>query len=220
MKTHKVRILKIEKIAQNVKKYTLEKPVGYTYSDGQYLFLKTKESDLKYIPITLASYPEKENIELIIKHYKERNSMTKKISSLNKGDQIIITSPMGTKGFIRTGTFLSGGTGINPFISILRRMQKLDSHKTSKNKLIASFRRKEDIYFEKTLNTLLKKNFHITLSEQKEKKYLHGRISKDLIKKISSKDDYFYICGSASFSSQMQEHLEDLGIQKEKIIIF
>lgn len=49
--------------------------------------------------------------------------MTNELSKIEVGDSVIIKSVFGAIHFKGNGTFIAGGAGVTPFISILRELQ-------------------------------------------------------------------------------------------------
>jgi ferredoxin-NADP reductase len=136
--THKVKILKIEQLTHDVKRFTLEKPQGYKFNPGEYtkiLINKTGFEDKKK-PFSFTSINQDKDLEFTIKIYKERNSFTKALDELKIGDELIIDEASGSIKYKGKGIFIAGGAGITPFLSIFRELRK--ENKLSGNTLIFS----------------------------------------------------------------------------------
>ncbi len=220
MKQYKVKILKIEQVAKNVKKFLIEKPQNYSFNTGQYtsIAINLPGKETKFRPFTFSSIPSEKNLELIIKIYENHKGITSELNKLKKGDELILTSSMGKMQFYDTGTFIAAGSGITPFISIFRKLQ--EKNIIEGNKLIYTNKFKEDIILEDYLKKIFGKNALFVLTQEKLPGYKYGRIN-DLMLKNFIKDfnQYFYLCGPRQFTKTISEILESHLVPLEKIII-
>ena len=163
---HLIKILKIESLSENIKRFTLEKPKNYNFISGQHTLISINKINLKdkKRPFSFSS-PEKENfLEFIIKIYDERNGITKEFDKLKIGDGLIISEPKGKISYKGRGIFIAAGTGINPFISIIKF---LDEKNRKNNLLIYLNRIQKDIILENELKKLFGKTIFILSREKK-----------------------------------------------------
>src|SRR5690606_4773924 len=89
------------------------------------------------------------------------------------------------------GTFLAGGAGVTPFISILKSLEYHDRLKG--NALIFANKEERDIFLRDEFQTLLGHRFTNVLSQERTEGYHFGRIDKEFLKsEISDFSQYFY----------------------------
>jgi hypothetical protein len=216
-----IKILQIEQLTPNIKKFQTNKPKNYNFISGQAAQIAINKSYYKeqFRPFTFTSLNEDNYLEFIIKEYPDHNGVTKAIHELNIGDELIITEPVGTIKYKGEGIFLAGGVGITPFISIFRDLER--KQKLNGNTLIFSNKTKNDIIIEDELKKMFsQKHLILTLSEEKENGYAYGRIDKSILTKyIKDVNQYFYACGPLGFEDTMIEDLTSLGADRNKIII-
>ncbi|MFP4567658.1 MAG: 2Fe-2S iron-sulfur cluster-binding protein [Candidatus Woesearchaeota archaeon] len=118
---------------------------------------------------------------------------------------------------------LAGGTGITPFMSIIRYI--LAKGKKNKIILFAGNVREEDIIFKEELAKINREQEHIKIvhvlnAPTQECKYdCQGYITSDIIKKYveNIKDYDFMICGPPPMIHAMQQVTSKLEIKPEKI---
>src|SRR6056297_3387130 len=128
---HIIKILKIEKITHDVKKFITEKPENYEYTPGQATNISINKPELKddSHPFTFTSLNDENTLEFIIKiyptkEYPDHDGFTEKLNELNEGDELLIEDAWGAIKYEGRGTFLAGGAGITPFIAIFKDLNK------------------------------------------------------------------------------------------------
>lgn len=214
-----VKIISKEHLTHDVLKITAEKPAGINYHPGQAvdISLNRPEWNEKKNAFTFTSLPEDNFIEFVIKTYPSHHGVTEQLLSVEKGDELLIHKPFGSISYQGEGIFLAGGSGITPFIAILKQLEK--EGKVAGNKLIFANKTKEDIILEDTFKDLLGNNFINVLSDEKVENYEEGYISEELIKKhISENTKYFYLCGPRPMMKAVEEQLKSLGVTDEFIV--
>jgi ferredoxin-NADP reductase len=116
------------------------------------------------------------------------------------------------------GVFIAGGAGITPFIAIFRQLQK--DKKLGNNKIIFSNRTSKDIILKDEFEKMLGDNFVNTLTQEKTEKYDNRIIDEDYLKeKIDNFSQYFYICGPDAMIESISGILQNLGVDKDKIVV-
>src|SRR3989344_3717697 len=128
-----VKILKIESLTPNIKRFKIEKPKNYNFISGQHTLVSVNKFELKdkKRPFSFSSSEKEDFLELII------------------------GEPKGKISYKGNGTFIAAGTGIAPFISIIKSLNKTE-HKN--NLLIYSNGAKNKIILEEELKKLFNKN--------------------------------------------------------------
>jgi len=211
---HKVKILKIKQLTHNVKSIITEKPESYKFKEGQFIEISINKPLLKNKKrsFSIASINSDLYLEFIIKIYKERNAITKEMDELKEGETLLIESPKGEIEFKGKGTFIAGGTGITPFISIMKQLKEINELK--ENKLFFSNKTKEDIILKEELDSYkdLEKEYILT----KNSKRIDNEFLKNNIKNFNQ---FFYICGPIRMVGEIQSYLVQLGLNPEFLVL-
>jgi len=220
MEKHIVKVLKTEFVTHNVKRFTLEKPAGYTFISGQATDVAINKPGLEneLRPFTFTSLNGDDHLEFTIKVYKGHDGITEKLADIEPGDELIVHEVFGAINYSGPGLFIAGGAGITPFISIFRQL-KLEN-KLPGNVLLFANHTEDDVIIKDELDEMFGANRIDILSHPvgagKEGKY----IDKQLISKyLPQKSGYCYVCGPDDFTSAMINYLQELGVQKDHIII-
>ncbi len=212
------KILKIESLTLNIKRFTVEKPENYNFISGQHTIISINKPELKdkKRPFSISSSDKDNFLEFIIKIYDERNGITKEFDKLKVKDELIIGEPRGKIFYQGKGIFLAAGTGITPLISI---MKSLDENEGKNNFLIYSNKTKDQIILERELKEMFKENLILTLTQEKNKGYENKRIDKNFLKnKIKNFNQKFYICGPFKMVRELKQALIGLGAKEENLV--
>jgi len=145
--------------------------------------------------------------------------LSAKLKNLKKDDQIKILGPYGEFYLKEFNTnkkynFFASGSGLAPFISIIRSFKNLNYN------IFHGVRLFEDIYTENEL-----KNYNVFISKfnNKEKhsniKTYNGRITSnfEIIKNYINSKDFFFICGNSLMINDVYDYLEKNNIQNTNI---
>jgi len=216
---HEVKILKIENVTHNVKRFTISKPGSYEFTPGQATDVVIDQPAWKTErrPFTFTSLNEWDTLEFTIKIYSDHNGVTNELGKLNPGDQLIIHDVWGAIHYKGAGVFIAGGAGVTPFIAILRDLHR--QNKIGNNKLIFSNRTKADIILKDEFEEMLGDNFINTITNEKTAEYDNKKIDKSYLEKnIKNLDQYFYICGPDAMIEDIHKDLLTLGVKEEKIV--
>jgi hypothetical protein len=218
---HIVRILMTEFVTHDVMRFIVEKPDNYEFTPGQATLVSINKPGQKNEkrPFTFTSLNNDEVLEFTIKKYPDHNGVTEKLHQLTSGDELIIEEPWGAIKYKSDGIFIAGGTGITPFIAILRQLKEED--RINGNQLFFSNKTRKDVILEKELrNTFNSKDLIITLTRENQDNYYHGRIDKEFLEKnIQDFSQEFYVCGPPEFTKDITKHLQELGAKPDEIII-
>lgn len=217
--------------AENIKTFFFEKPKGFNFKAGQFIYLtlpklKFKDNRGNTRHFTISSSPTEEKIAITTKIRKESGyKMT--LDSLKPGDSIECKGPLGdfylSKDNNKPQIFIAGGIGITPFRSMIK--YKVDKRFKTPIHLIYSCSTTEEITFKNELENwskekLIKLDITITRPEESKQKWngLTGRLNKETIISLVGKDQTskaaFWLCGPPSFVSALEEELAKASINK------
>ena len=213
-----VKITNILSLTHDVKEITTEKPNNYSYIPGQATEIAIKMGDWQKEkrPFTFTSLPSDDHLQFVIKSYRDHEGVTNKIDSLVEGDELIIDEPWGAIQFKGKGTFIAGGAGITPFISIFKNLKAKDE--LHGNYLIFSNKTGQDIIMESYFQKILGENFISTLTQENIEGHGRGIINMDFLKKhIADFSQEFYVCGPPAMVTAISKYLEQLGAKPDDL---
>ena len=219
MENHIVKIISVESVTHDVKRFVIQKPKGFKFIPGQATDVSVNTHALKNEkrPFTFTSLNENEQLKFTIKIYDSHNGVTKELGKLKPGDELIIRDVWGAIEYKGEGVFIAGGAGVTPFIAILRELKADD--KIANNKLIFTNKTEKDIILKKEFNEMLGKNFINTLTDEKKEGYENGRIDYNFLKeKIDNFKQHFYVCGPPQFVTAISEALTQLGAKTDTVV--
>ena len=217
---HIVKIINVENVTHNVKRFTLSKPDNYIFTPGQAtdIVINKPEWLKERRPFTFTSLNEWDRLEFTIKIYSDHEGVTNELGKLKVGDELILHDIWGAIHYKGEGVFIAGGAGITPFIAIFRQLNK--DGKLGNNQLIFSNKTSKDIILKDEFEQMLGDNFINTLTQEKTEKYDNNIINEDYLKeKIKNLDQYFYICGPDAMIEAISNELQNIGVDKDKIVI-
>ncbi len=220
MEEHIVRILNVDKVTHDVKRFVVEKPEGYIFKPGQAteVSINTPELRDEKRPFTFTSLNSAPYLEFTIKIYPQHNGVTNELGKLKPGSELIIRDVWGEISYKGEGIFIAGGAGITPFISILRDLKL--KKEISGNILLFANKTKADIIYECELKGLLGKGLVNILSEEKAEGYYYGLISESFLKEnLPVYYKKFYLCGPPPMLDSLLNQLKDLGVPEDSIIM-
>ena len=219
MKKEPVKIKSIEYLTPDVLQIVTEKPSGANFVPGQAteIFIDKEGWKNEGRPFTFTCLPSDDHLEFAIKSYTDHKGVTNELRSLKAGDTLFVNDIFGAIEYKGAGTFIAGGAGVTPFISIFRDLKSKNT--LGNNKLIFANKTREDIILKDEFQTLLGDNFINILSKEKTDKYAYGQITEDFIKKSgASLDSYFYVCGPPPMMDAVEKQLANLKVSKERIV--
>ncbi|MGO1468608.1 MAG: FAD-binding oxidoreductase [Tissierella sp.] len=214
-----LEIKNIEKVTHNVLEFTLEDSEVIDFVPGQAAEVAIDKDGWrdKGNPFTFTSLPPEDHLEFTIKIYPDHECVTEELSKLEVGDRLILKDVFGAIEYKGKGTFIAGGAGVTPFISIIRNLDK--KGKLDGNRLIFANSKEIDIINKKEFESMLGEDFLNILSREKVEAHAHGRIDTEYLKNnITSLDDYFYVCGPEAMMNAVEDSLKELGVKKDQIV--
>ncbi len=174
---------------------------------------------------SIASEPSSEEMEYYI--VKQHGDHKTHFMDSKLGDAYLISGPHGQFKFIpsvnKKVVFIAGGTGLAPFMSMLRHIKKL---KTGNDVVLlysvkypTEIIRKEELFGYKDS---IGAKIVVTVTRAAENDGWNGeskRIDSDMIKKYAEDymDRVFYICGPLPFVNSMKEAIKALGVSDSNV---
>ncbi|MBW6501294.1 MAG: hypothetical protein K0B05_07875 [Bacteroidales bacterium] len=220
MEEHIVKIISIEKVTHDVRRFRVEKPEGYSFVPGQATEVSVNKPGWKEEkrPFTFTCLNKEPYLEFTIKIYPSHNGVTNELGKVRPGDELIIRDVWGAIHYKGKGIFIAGGAGVTPFIAIFRDLG--EKNEVAGNKLIFANKTKADIILDDEFRALLGDSFINILSHEKSDDYFHGMISEDFLKaSISDFSQQFYICGPDPMIAAVRKYLSNLGAGENSITI-
>jgi len=207
----------------DIKSIRFEKPQGFRYLAGQYIFITLGDGPVEK-HFTLSSSPTEGFLEITKRL--TGHPFSNALAGLNSGNKVSIRGPYGD--FTFQGEYdkvgmLSGGIGITPLRSMIK--YSIDKELSASIILLYSNRHETDIAFKDELEegmqrekTGIKVIETITRPEA-EWKGVTGRINAEMVKKFMP--DYiertFYTSGPPKMVEAMVSLLRELGVPEEQI---
>ena len=219
MEEHIAKVLKVESVTHDVRRFTVSKPDGYSFIPGQATEVSINRKLLKdeSRPFTFTGLNEWPLLEFTIKIYTDHHGVTGELGKIKEGDELIIHDVWGAINYKGPGVFIAGGAGVTPFIAIFRNLQK--ENKLGGNCLIFSNKTEKDIILKDEFEKMLGKNFYNTLTKEKNDKYDHRRINEVFLKEqVKDFGQNFYICGPDPFVKDITETLTKLGAKSDSVV--
>lgn len=219
MTKHIVKISAIEHITHDTLRIETEKPANYTFEPGQATDIAINKNgwqDEKR-PFTFTSLPDDKHLEFIIKTYPSHDGTTDKLLDTHVGDELILHDVFGSIRYKGEGVFIAGGSGVTPFVAMLRYLKQQGS--TDQNLMIFANKTRSDIILKKELEELLDGKLINILSEEKTEEHANGTITEAFLKDhINHFSQLFYICGPLPMMEAVEKQLDNLGVSADQII--
>lgn len=223
----KAKILDIKTEAENIKLFKLELKEKLSFLPGQSIALTIHDPQANILNqkryYSVASSPDQQHVELLIKDTSSHSGHYV-YEHLAVGDELEVEGPFGKmvlpQSFTRA-TFIAGGSGISPFLSMIRQL-----HKTQPNTplhLFYSTKKVGEAAFHDEFTELHKKGsltYVHTVTQEPTWKGNKGRITKEFLEKnLTTKEGIFFICGPSQMIKDTVEILKQLNIPESSIII-
>ncbi|HEY0272804.1 MAG TPA: FAD-binding oxidoreductase, partial [Chitinophaga sp.] len=216
---HIVKIISLQDVTHNVRRYRFTKPAGYHFEPGQATDVSIHQPSWKdeVRPFTFTCLNEDDFLEFTIKSYHDHNGVTHALSTLQVGDELIIRDVWGAIAYQGEGYFLAGGAGITPFLAILRQLKK--DNAIAGNHLYFSNQTTQDIILKAELDSMLGNQVHYLISREAQSAYPKGRIDRAFLQNnIRDFSKPFYICGLDKMVSDLAQTLQELGAPTESVV--
>jgi len=218
------------KETQNVTlfRFSPQDGIGVAFEPGMFVmveYLNNSTGEKVSRAFSIASSPSAPYLEFFISMVHGR--FTSHLDTAKIGDIYYVSGPYGQFRFVpgsgKKVLFIAGGTGLAPFMSMLRHA--VDIGADDDIVLIYSVRYPTEIIRKDELTELEKKlklKVIVTVSRPQEGDGWigeKGHINADMIKKYVQdfNDRIMYICGPLSFANAMKDTAESLGIDKQRV---
>lgn len=214
-----VKITDIQQVTHDVKRFRLEKPVGYHFEPGQATDVSINTAGLQneLRPFTFTCLPGDPFLEFTIKRYPDHHGVTDKLHQLQPGSELIIRDVWGAIAYKGAGYFIAGGAGITPFLAILRHLHK--ENRLAGNSLFFSNKTIADIIAEAELKAMLGDNAVFITTKEKKTGYLNAYIDKMFLKEhINNVHAHFYVCGPDPMIASINKSLTELGATADNVV--
>jgi ferredoxin-NADP reductase len=158
MQKHIVRVESATKINHDVLRIVTEKPERYDFHPGQATHVainKTGWQEQKR-PFTFTCLPDNIYLEFTIKIYPEKKGVTNELLQLKQNETLILHEVYGAIAYKGEGTFIAGGAGVTPFISIFRDLKSKNLIGT--NRLLFANKKNQTLYLRKNLRICWERN--------------------------------------------------------------
>ena len=200
------------------------------YRPGQYVNLFLTIGNIRTSrPYSMVSSPDQETLELAVRTYKDGFVAPWLFDNLAVGDKVESTGPVGTFCYepLIHGcdlVFIAGGSGITPFVAMLRdKVVRGDDE--LKIHLLYGSRITRDVIFKKELEAAAKEvpgfSWSLVISEPaKSYKGLKGFIDADLIRSEIQGDPTkktWFICGPNALHDLVEASLREIGVPAHRI---
>ncbi|PVB60528.1 FAD-binding oxidoreductase [Labrenzia sp. 011] len=215
---HTTRILKIDQVTHDVKRFRIAEPEGFAFSVGDATEIALDEDGWREEtrPFTMTSLPQEKSLEFTIKGYPEHDGVTERLHRMKEGDTVLIADPFKTFRYEEPGVFIAGGAGITPFMAIFRHLDR--SGKLAGNHLIFANKTSADIIYRDELDAMDGLRVDHVLSGEDSAGTHHGEIDADLLKDlVAGFDRRFYLCGPPPMMEALEEILKSLDVEPDSV---
>lgn len=191
--------------------YILRFKRNFSFEAGQVIGLGVN-TDIDPRLYSIASGEKDEYVDILYTE-KPDGQLTPMLSLLKEGDSILSTNPFGT--FTENSpspVFIATGTGIAPFISMIK------SGKGGDATLIHGARTPEYFYFDEFLKESLKDRYIQCCSNCNSPSHYNGRVTKYLLENAVNPNKKYYLCGVAEMVVEARDILISKGVPYGNII--
>lgn len=216
-----VEIKKIINETPDVKTFHLQKPKGFHHAPGQFCWLTipSLRNEKDHFPRTPMAIASGINEKELVFSFRNWGFLTEKLFSLQSGDYISISEPLGTSVPLelfesRKVICIAGGTGITPVRSLIRSIKS-----KKKPDIYYGARSPSDILYKKELHDW---ESHIIVEQTNgtaEWKGPLGYVTKLLPSTLDSSDIICYICGPYPMMQNAVNVLRKIGFPDDKLYV-
>ncbi len=221
----KARLAEITLVTADTKTYTFELSKKMFFRAGQYVEL-TADVDGSTVnrPYAISSSPltalREGKLSVTVKKAGFFSNWL--FDNAKVGDEMIIGDPSGFFHYegikdAEVVVGIAGGSGITPFYSMAQAIA--EGSEDFRLILLYGAKTEKDIAFKKELDALVSDNFKVVyvLSDEKNKKYENGFITKELIAKYAPEDFTVMACGPQAMYAFLDKELAAMGIGGRRV---
>ena len=219
--TYSVKLLKKDKLTHDVIGLTLERPVNYAFSPGQFLDLTLEQPGKpgEKAPFSFTGLNSDPHLHVALKIHPDTDDINAHIKRLDEGVMVQISDPKNEVVYRGPGVFIAGGTGITPFMAIFRQLDK--DGELDGNLLLFANKRGEDICFEGELHHMFGTDVISILAFEDRPRNAAGQIDVGFINKhVKDLDQPFYVCGPEPFVSSVADVLKEVGVEDGRVSLY
>jgi len=205
-------------LTETIYRLKYQVPVGFVYTPGQFVGARVLPTHTRAYSIVGL----KDNLLELLIDIKPSGRASKYFAETQVGHEVQILGPYGIYGIksdLPNKVFISTGTGISPFIPMIK---SLDINKVNINCLFGVRFDSHDIaysYFENMLGSNFKYYQCVTREDPVKPYSIKGRVTDVLPQlildgKINVEDTEFYICGANEMIADVVDELKSKGADK------
>jgi len=213
------KLLMRQFVTHDVQRFLLTRPEGLDWEPGQGIELAIDRDDWREQgrPFTPTCLPGDLLVELTIKRYPEADGVTEALHALEPGAELLLSDAFGTITYQGPGTFIAAGTGVTPFLAILRGLAKDDA--LAGHRLLLSNKSERDVICALELTHYLGDDLVLTFTRENEPAREGRRMDAGFLDaNIRDPDGYFYVCGPDGFVEAVNSALLTLGVHPDKLV--
>ena len=208
------KVTKLDWLAYNVVQLEVPKPDDFQFNAGDAVEIKLNGQEPG--PFTMTNLPDDGKLQFVIRIYKDHRGKTEAISQLQPGDEIQFTEPFNTFKPQQRAIFLAGGTGITPFIAVMRAMHKAGT--LDDCLLFFSNKTRRDLFLESELRDMLGQHYQNVITQDEQDPAYYGNIDEGFLKsRINDLNRPVLVCGPPPFNKAMKAALLSIGVPKDNI---
>lgn len=217
---HATELLMRQFVTHDVQRLVLSRPEGLDWQPGQGVELAIDREGWRdeARPFTPTCLTADRVVEFTIKRYPEaQDSVTEALHALDPGAALLLGDPFGTITYQGPGTFIAAGTGVTPFLAILRQLARDD--KLGQHRLLLSNKSERDVICAKELSHYLGDELVLTFTREHQPEEQGRRIDADFLEAhLGDRDGYCYVCGPDAFVTDVKEALSSLGVPSDRLV--
>ncbi|OOY20444.1 flavodoxin reductase [Thioclava sp. DLFJ5-1] len=218
----RLELQSISPVTHDTHHLVFPRPEGFDFAPGQAVDLNlTREGWTdEQRPFTFTNPVDGDTLEFVIKSYPDHDGVTEQIATLTPGETVEVSDPWGAIKDEGPGTFIAGGAGVTPFISILRA--RLAREGTLEGcRLIFSNKTEADIILRDEFEAMKGLETVWTVTDQSDpgKGVISMHVERGFLAPYVEKESgKFYICGPDKMVDEIEATLKELGVEEDRII--
>ncbi len=214
----KATLLMHEFMTHDTRRFIVSRPGNLDWTPGQGVELNLLKSGngVGGHPFTPVSLADDRVLEFLIKRYAD-DGMTRKLHELTPGSQLDVSDAFGSISYRGPGTFIAAGTGITPFLGMLRELES--KGKLAGHTLIYSNKTPQDLICGMELRHMLGDKAIFTFTRKHRLAQSGNRIDAGFLRgHIDDLEQYFYICGPEGFVNSISDDLITMGVHPDRLV--